>query len=826
MEYLIQSTMCLGALTLFYWLAAKSLKFHGINRILLGLIFILTFALPLLKYNVPLNPFEYLVQNEKQDLEPVTEGEVNFLSTDEVSNFSKPDLKGANQKSTVQESQPVFSNIDWWNITFWVYLIGAAFFLLRFGIQWVSLLRFFARTKKSREEGSLYISPEDISPFSFFNKIVVPSSLLKNPELKVILSHEKIHQQSGHSFDVFMSEFIKIIHWFNPMAWIYNRLVRENLEYLADGKIVQQGFNKQAYQTCLVNSTFQVQPITLANSFANSLIKKRIVMMNKKNNSSFAHGRYALFLIPLFVLTSYFNIDQNRRTDTESIVQSTENFDEHHFIIGPKATIEELTELKEYLAEKHGVKLVFNQLKFNKYNEISTLSITFHHSGGKVSRNAGLTLDKSKISPVHYQISVDLNGTYGLTKEVVSGILTKQKEGDAALNLYGIDKEEFGKLDLKTARVQGLEGIKYSYIIDGKSIDKSLEKTFPIDPNRVKDISESITIDLDGSKRKTIYIGLISTEKRSLPRYAYPVDWKGPMFSSTTKIINEKSIASIKARIDSYPFDPHYYIDGLPTSSNVLDEHERLEKVVVNNYYLSPNKQKPAVTQITEVRMHTKDLSNESKSDGFGTVKGKRSTTAFDDGSTAWLNSESALRYSSEYARKNRNIYLTYGEFYFKMIEHQYPFTISFKNLKIEGNVQSEFNINGYNLGQIIITPVEGTISLSIEEGQRVIKNWELSPGTSHVYDMNRKSVVEVDITEWDALAWKRGELNFKKDNIATIAKKLERWYGINITLDGQTDVLMTGAFRNQPLEETLGSISKIMKCTYSINGMDVKIEF
>jgi hypothetical protein len=820
MDYLIQSTLCLGALTLCYWLIAKNLKFHNLNRLLLGFIFVLTFTLPLLKYDVPLNPFGYFIQNEKHDLELSNEAEVNFLSADEVSNLVNSDLKGTNQVLMLPESQSVFSNLDWWNITFWIYLIGATFFLLRFGIQWVSLLRFFSRTKKSKEESSLYISPEDISPFSFFNKIVVPSSLLNSPELKVILSHEKNHQQSGHTFDVFMAEFIKIIHWFNPLAWVYNRLVRENLEYLADGKIVQQGFNKQAYQTCLVNSTFQVQPIPLANSFANSLIKKRIVMMNKTNNSSFAHSRYALFLIPLFVLTSYFNIDQGGKIDMESTPQSYKNFDEHHFIIGPKATIEELTQLKEYLAEKHGVKMVFNQLKFNGNNEITHLNVGFHHDGGYVSKYATPSLDKYKIFPVHYQLSIGLHGTYGLTKDVVSGILTKQTEGNAGLHLYGIDKTEFAQLDLKQHTTPPSDTFKFSYIIAGMPLRA------PFDPHLIKEISENISTDSDGSKRKTIYINLDSGQKRSLPLYNYPEDWIIAQGSTTYGGIDKLKMKIIREKIESYPFEPYYYIDGLPTSLEILKEFKRFKEVVVKNYSLKPKGQQNNVTEITEVRINTKDLSNESKSDGFGTGKGKKSTTAFDDGSTAWLNSESALRYSGEYTKKNRNIYLTYGEFYFKMIEHQYPFAISFKNLKIEGNSQSEFNINGYQSGQIIITPVIGTISLSIEEGQRIVKNWEVSPGTSQVYDLNGNSVVEIDITKEDALAWKRGELTFKQDNIDAVIKKLERWFGVDISIEGETSSALTGSFKNQSLEETLKSISRILEFDYAIKDKDVSIKF
>ncbi|MEQ6121383.1 M56 family metallopeptidase [Reichenbachiella sp. MALMAid0571] len=608
MEYLFKSTACLGALTLFYCLLVKNLTFHKMNRFLLGAVFILTLTLPLVNYDLPFDPTKY-VSFDYFKVQDTYTYEDNSFFTEAVITSSSESTINKPTPIEIEESQSYLSQYSIWDYAALVYLIGLTFFLTRFVIQWISLFRFFSSAHKieGRHSTPFYTSMTEVPPFCFFNRIVIPSSFLTHPELDLILSHEKIHQRNGHTYDIFIAEMVKVIHWFNPFAWLYNRMVKENLEYLTDSHIVKTGHDKQEYQHCLVNTILNMQPVPLTNCFASSLIKKRIVMMNKKQNRKIAAIRYALILIPLFVLTSFFNDGIEQEITSETWEDKIENFEEYHFIVGPKATVEELTQLKEDLAEQLEVKLVFDELKFNDHLEISSLVATFYSGGSKLSINAGNEVKDKGIYPIYFKKTNEEVGVGRLHREPATQILIKEFKKKAEVYLYGITKKDFETLDLENSSSNEVGDVKYKFLIDetpSETIKK--QNLFPLNPLHIQEIRESLSTDSDGNKTMTVYINLKSEEKRSLPFNEYPESWKDYKSSVTYNQLNEARIKNFRGQIERLPFPAKYFIDGLPTTSNVLDEYENLEKVEMETYYLSPNINMAPVTQFTEVRVSTK----------------------------------------------------------------------------------------------------------------------------------------------------------------------------------------------------------------------------
>lgn len=610
MEYLIESTVCLGVLTLFYWLLAKNLTFHKMNRYLLGAVFILTLVLPVVQYDLPFNPIKHLSFDYFNAQSPTANEGGDFFIGAEVSNTFEPALSGPTKIDPGESQASWYANYSMWDYAVLVYLIGLFMFFTRFAVQWISLFRFFSSTLKIEGQNSttFYTSTSEVPPFCFFNRIVIPSGFLSHPELDTILSHEKVHQSNGHTYDIFIAEMVKVVHWFNPFAWLYNRLVKENLEYLTDSYIVQTGHDKQEYQHCLVNTTINLQPVPLTNSFASSLIKKRIIMMNKRQNRKIALMRYALILIPAFVLTSFFNIDSKQETTFEIWEDPIENFEEYHFIVGPKATVEELTQLKEDLAEQFQVKLVFDELKFNDRNEIRALIATFYSNGlGKLSINAGNEKNGRPINPFYFKKTNEEVGVGRLHREPATEVLTKEFQKKAKVYLFGITKDDFETLEMLYSPSNEADGIKYTFFIDDTSSEKLTdENLFPLNPLHIQEIRESLSTDSDGNKRMNVYISLKPEEKRSLPFDKYPGSWKKYKSSAVYNQLNEVTMKNFRGQIAKLPFPAKYYVDGLPTSSDVLDEYENLEKVEMETYYVSPKSNISPVTQLTEVRVSTK----------------------------------------------------------------------------------------------------------------------------------------------------------------------------------------------------------------------------
>src|SRR6185436_15377773 len=92
---------------------------------------------------------------------------------------------------------------------------------------------------------------------------------------------------------------VLIFQWFNPFAWIYRQEIENNLEFLTDDDLTQQKLvDKIRYQLSLVRVAAPHLPLSLTNNYNQSILKKRIKMMNRKRSSFQTTWKY-LFLLPL-----------------------------------------------------------------------------------------------------------------------------------------------------------------------------------------------------------------------------------------------------------------------------------------------------------------------------------------------------------------------------------------------------------------------------------------------------------------------------------------------------------------------------------------------
>lgn len=165
----------------------------------------------------------------------------------------------------------------------------------------VQLLRLLIMRKTEREEyGPLKILFVDrnITPFSILNRVFVNQDTRSDPKINTILDHEYAHFRSFHFLDLLLLEFITIFQWFNPIAWLYVRSLKEVHEYQADAAVLLGGEGTGSYQALLVNQLTGAEVFRLANGFSKSLTKKRIIMMTKSKSKRNAWLK-ALFAMPV-----------------------------------------------------------------------------------------------------------------------------------------------------------------------------------------------------------------------------------------------------------------------------------------------------------------------------------------------------------------------------------------------------------------------------------------------------------------------------------------------------------------------------------------------
>jgi len=188
----------------------------------------------------------------------------------------------------VQNTLPstIETPIDWFAILLFIYCTGVLFFLARFMLQFWSVNKIINSGEGKKTDSISIIETEtNIAPFSFFNTIVYNKSMYTNEEQEVILTHEKAHCSQYHTIDIIFSHILITLQWFNPFAWLYQKSIQQNLEFLADAATIHQNVSVSNYQNVLLKAiTIQVQPNTITNNFHQSLIKKRIIMLHKKTN--------------------------------------------------------------------------------------------------------------------------------------------------------------------------------------------------------------------------------------------------------------------------------------------------------------------------------------------------------------------------------------------------------------------------------------------------------------------------------------------------------------------------------------------------------------
>ena len=125
------------------------------------------------------------------------------------------------------------------NIIYWS---GVTLLLVRFFAQLASILRLRLRCRKDQIEGiPVYLLDKESGPFSFFHWIFIYPQAHPQNELSEILTHEGTHARQRHSIDVIISELMCIACWFNPFMWLMKREVRNNLEYMADNRVLEAG---------------------------------------------------------------------------------------------------------------------------------------------------------------------------------------------------------------------------------------------------------------------------------------------------------------------------------------------------------------------------------------------------------------------------------------------------------------------------------------------------------------------------------------------------------------------------------------------------------
>lgn len=296
----------------YYWLYRKEDNFQ-FNRLFL-------LSLALLVWLIPLFPWSTLLMKPSE----VALTAPQFLETwNTIVQEEVPKLSSI----TSLEEATASNTVNWLSLTIpiigMIYIAITTTLFMRFLVSLGTLFRLVRRFPREQKKDHILLhADEEISPFSFFKMIILNPKLYQQEQYELIYQHELVHARQWHNLDILIAELWCLLCWFNPLSWKMKTHIRQNLEFIADEEVLKTGVNPKVYQYCLLRlNVANHQHAQIANHFNQSLLKKRIIMMNRKkspDNFSLKH----LLLLPLLAIMVLLSWPLQSQSTTENDASS------------------------------------------------------------------------------------------------------------------------------------------------------------------------------------------------------------------------------------------------------------------------------------------------------------------------------------------------------------------------------------------------------------------------------------------------------------------------------------------------------------------------
>ena len=231
----------------------------------------------------------------------------------------------------------------------------------------------------------------------------------------------------------------------------------------------------------------------------------------------------------------------------------------------------------------------------------------------------------------------------------------------------------------------------------------------------------------------------------------------------------------------------------------------------------------------------------------IATRNGSRTMVSLPDGSKVWLNGGSKLNYNKSFGISHREVSLT-GEAFFDVTKNaEQPFVIHTPRLDVRV-LGTQFNVKAYpNEKTTEAALVKGSIEVLIRNrpsekiilkpNEKIIVSGDSSSAAAARSDSGRKSLLPALVTIRNLTilgtdssvvetAWVQNKLIFDNETFAELAKKMERWFGVNIVFTDPKLELMTftGTFETETIQEALHALKVTsewapIKFSYSLSS-------
>ena len=397
--YILYASLILTAFLIFYKLLLQKETFFHLNRLVLLTCMMLAFILPLLRI-----PQQLSFRKAPAAVNiTIPETTVYKDNTTRLAAQKIPTIVEPVQKNRIINFEKV---MQWLMYLYW---FGVAIFGLNFLMQ-VAVLLYRTYSRPVIKDGKFRIVEitGDKAPCSFGNNIFINPEKYDWETYNQILLHEKIHIQQRHTLDLLLAEIVLVFQWFNPFAWLWRKELESNLEFYTDNKLLlHDAVDKESYQLSLLKVAAPHFPLSLTTNYNQSLLKKRLLMMNSKKSNVHTIWKY-FFLLPLMVLFVCLFNEPLAKSQNSALKENT----------------------KMHGHDNYGMKTEGNWVATIKGDKIDIQFKNDDEKHDQSSNNSTFLLNEFRDLPRGKE------GTFSLTREAGTMDFTGKFEGDKGMGRY------------------------------------------------------------------------------------------------------------------------------------------------------------------------------------------------------------------------------------------------------------------------------------------------------------------------------------------------------------------------------------------------------
>lgn len=193
---------------------------------------------------------------------------------------------------------------DLFGVAAWIWIVVGLALMIAFFIIYAVTLGELSDARLL--EGNVYISEKVTSPALYGvlkPRIILPTEYREN-ELKYILMHERAHARRGDNLVRLLALVTVCVHWFNPLAWLFLKLLFADLELACDEAVLKKcnAEQRKEYAHTLLSAVERTS--VFASSFGGAKIRMRVenILSYKKLSALSAVGMAALLIAIAYIL--------------------------------------------------------------------------------------------------------------------------------------------------------------------------------------------------------------------------------------------------------------------------------------------------------------------------------------------------------------------------------------------------------------------------------------------------------------------------------------------------------------------------------------------